>query len=91
MKIQKVATNIKMANKYIQPICDCGSILKVHESHGIEYFYKISNQGKETKIPIKDDTSDRLECTNLTCSNCGAIYEINWDRRERIIRGSLID
>ena len=38
-----------MKNKYIQPICDCGSILKLHESHGIEYFYKMSNQGKKNQ------------------------------------------
>lgn len=49
--------------------------------------FRISNKGKIVKTSVKHSKETVL--TELTCSDCGSIYESRLDEQQRYLRGSI--
>lgn len=75
---------------YQKPKCDCGTDLIWWSQPVFTVRYHINKNGKKAKNPIKLGKSYEGETVyeRLTCVNCDKEYEIEFDDRDRIIRGA---
>jgi hypothetical protein len=81
----------EVINLYKKPTCSCGEELTVHDSYGVEDYYNITADGKQSKRKIVMDRLLTQECRNLECRKCLNLYGINFDYQDRIIRGDVIE
>lgn len=72
---------------YIKPLCDCNNelTLTVHEMDSMDF--QISDKGKLVKSSVKHSRETIL--LELSCRNCGNLYESETDEKNRLTRGPM--
>lgn len=77
---------------YQLPICDCGQELLVQCEVTAHKYYKVNKNGLMSKRETKwsNDTWMTNGIEYLYCSKCTKGYEIDYDDKDRILRGDQV-
>ena len=77
---------------YKKPRCDCKTFLKALRSEYWRVTRAITNNGELSNKTIKVNTSfdDSDYKIKLICPKCGRTYEADYDAKDRIIRGEIM-
>nr|DAE77420.1 MAG TPA: adenylate kinase [Bacteriophage sp.] len=77
---------------YKKPKCDCNTFLHAFRSEYWKVARAITNNGELSDKTIKVNTSfdDSDYKIKLICPKCGRTYEADYDDKDRIIRGKII-
>lgn len=85
-------TEVKKMMDYKKPKCDCNTFLHAFRSEYWKVARAITNNGELSDKTIKVNTSfdDSDYKIKLICPKCGRTYEADYDDKDRIIRGKII-
>ena len=77
---------------YKKPRCDCKTLLHAFRNEYWKVARAITNKGELSDKTIKINTSfdDSDYEIKLICPICGAMYEADYDDKDRIIRGKIV-
>lgn len=77
---------------YKKPRCDCKTFLQAFRSEYWKVARSITNNGELSNKTIKINTSfdDSDYEIKLICPKCGRIYKADYDTKDRIIRGEIM-
>jgi hypothetical protein len=76
--------------KYSKPKCDCGYELSYVEEVTYDNYYRITAKGKREKRKYHSEYYLNNGIAFLKCNACNNTYEIDYDEKDRIIRGDLM-
>lgn len=77
---------------YKKPRCDCKTFLQAFRSEYWKVARLITNNGELSNKTIKINTSfdDSDYEIKLICPKCGRTYKADYDTKDRIIRGEIM-
>lgn len=77
---------------YKKPRCDCKTFLQAFRSEYWKVARAITNNGELSNKTIKINTSfdDSDYEIKLICTKCGRTYKADYDTKDRIIRGEIM-
>lgn len=76
---------------YKKPICDCENELFLRKEVRYEEEYSINKNGSKGKYIINTSSIGTYSGNeSLVCNYCNEAYEVNYDDKSRIIRGSKV-
>ncbi len=77
---------------YKKPRCDCKTFLQAFRSEYWKVTRAITNNGELSNKTIKINTSfdDSDYEIKLICPKCGRTYKADYDTKDRIIRGEIM-
>jgi len=79
---------------YVKPICKCGGPLKYIEEYVIHIGWYITDTGVPGKRQFTESIKRNLTGFTgvkwLKCDKCGREYAVEYDDKERLVRGEQI-
>lgn len=72
--------------RYQKPKCDCGEELLFCVDEVITVFYKITQNGEESKRKFDRMPSVSHQAHRLSCPDCNRLYDYSFDEQNRIVR-----